>query len=216
MNWYVDPVGLSSQFTRSIRSNRSLPRSRSAEVSTTKALEEAFVGVCKYTIGILLQEVDELILNAFGFNPIQKEQIRVFMDQPGKQRPGLPDTHLDGALFVVGQQSEDTPVPLYETTGIVLACIADTRQAILWLDGLELAVPLIVSIDILPSDVRHPGEPIKALATLTAQNSAQLAISNISPHPTAYLSRSEVISKMDKLISRTQDSHNYSGDGNDA
>jgi hypothetical protein len=190
--------------------------SRCAEISATKDLEDVIIGVCEYAIGMLLQEVDELVLNAFGFNPTQKKQIREFMDQAGKQRPGLPDTQLGGAPFVISQQSEDKPVPLYETTGIVLACIADKSQAILWLDGLELAVPLIISADILPSSLRISGVPVKARATLTAQKSVHLAVSDISPHPTARLSRSEVVSKMEKLLSRTQDTQNRFGDDNDA
>ena len=89
-------------------------------------------------------------------------------------------------------------------------------QAILWLDGLELAVPLVVPLDLLPSDLRRPGEPIKASATLTARNPSQLAIANVSPHPSAHLPRSEMTLRMAELVSQTSRGEQSYGDGNDA
>lgn len=190
--------------------------SRCAEVIATKDLDDVSIAVCEYALGLLLQEVDDQVFKAWEFNAAQQDQIRMFLEQADNQRPGLPEHQLSGTPLVIHQQREDESVPLYDTTGIVLACANDTMQAILWLDGLDLAVPLIVPMDLLPNDLRRPGEPFKALATLTAHHSSQLAVASISPHPTAHLPRSEMIVKMEELVSRTHGADRRYGDGNDA
>ena len=189
--------------------------SRCAEISAKYKLDGKYITFNEYICGILLNEVDELVFDAFGLEAIHKTQIREFMKQAGEQRPGLFES------MAIADPVEDRvyrgkPLPLYETTGIILAINSDVNHAILWIDGLELAVPVMVSIDEIPNDLRRSGEFIKVKATLTATKKSQLNITDISPHPTASLSRFNISSKIAELISRTPSLSFHNSDHNDA